>query len=233
MARAARARRRADRRRARSAGDEAAWLAAHPELADRVVVLPAVGEAQKAWLYEACAAVVYPSTYEGFGLIPFEAADAGQAVPVRPPHLGRRAAARGHRDDRRLGRRRRPRTARSRSSPIPSAPRALVEAVRTAGARYTWDATARELLEAYDETLRLPASPTGRVLDDELLIDARYWALRTRMGDTAMALVDPDGGLLPDEAQRALARLAKGGATRGPLVGALRGLHRLGMRGKG
>ena len=114
---------------------------------------------------------------------------------------------------------------------LPPAVTVPLDAVRAAGARYTWDATAEQLLEAYDETLALPASPTGRGLDDELLIDARYWALRTRMGDTAMALVDPDGGLLPDEAQRALARLAKG-ATRGPLVGALRGLHRLGSRGR-
>jgi GT2 family glycosyltransferase len=214
-----------------SAGDEAAWLAAHPELEERVVALPAIGEPQKAWLYERCAAVLYPSTYEGFGLIPFEAADAGKpclfahrtsVAELLPPDAATIVAWD-------------PAATADRAIEVledPERAAALVQAVRAAGERYTWDATARELLKAYDETLRLPASPTGRVLDDELLIDARYWALRTRMGDTAMALVDPDGGLLPEEAQRALARLAKGGATRGPLVGALRGLHRLANRGR-
>ncbi len=36
-----------------------------------------VGEDEKAWLLRNAAAVVYPSLYEGFGLIPFEAAAAG------------------------------------------------------------------------------------------------------------------------------------------------------------
>ena len=36
-----------------------------------------VSEQEKAWLLSNAAAVVYPSTYEGFGLLPFEAARAG------------------------------------------------------------------------------------------------------------------------------------------------------------
>ena len=59
-----------------SAGDEAAFLAAHPRVAGAVVVLPAISEAEKAWLYERASALVYPTIYEGFGLMPFEAADA-------------------------------------------------------------------------------------------------------------------------------------------------------------
>jgi glycosyltransferase involved in cell wall biosynthesis len=39
--------------------------------------LPAVTEAEKAWLYSHASAVAYPSVEEGFGLIPFEAARAG------------------------------------------------------------------------------------------------------------------------------------------------------------
>ena len=61
-----------------SAPEEAAYLAAHPDLASSVIDLPAIGEASKAWLLGHCAAVLYPTTYEGFGLVPFEAADAGR-----------------------------------------------------------------------------------------------------------------------------------------------------------
>ena len=57
--------------------DEAAYLSKHPPLAPLVHDLPAVTEAEKAWLYSHATAVAYPSTYEGFGLIPFEAARAG------------------------------------------------------------------------------------------------------------------------------------------------------------
>ena len=59
-----------------SRGDEAAYLASRPELAIHVHELPAVSEAEKAWLYGNAAAIVYPTVYEGFGLIPFEAARA-------------------------------------------------------------------------------------------------------------------------------------------------------------
>src|SRR5205823_13774474 len=57
-----------------SAAEEAAFLATRSDLSDAVVMLPAVGEAEKEWLLQRCAAVLYPTTYEGFGLMPFEAA---------------------------------------------------------------------------------------------------------------------------------------------------------------
>jgi GT2 family glycosyltransferase len=60
-----------------SAGEEAAYIAAHPALRDRVIELGAVAEPDKLWLLEHAAAVVYPTTFEGFGLVPFEAARAG------------------------------------------------------------------------------------------------------------------------------------------------------------
>ena len=42
-----------------------------------MVDLGAVDEAEKAWLYANAALVLYPTVNEGFGLVPFEAADAG------------------------------------------------------------------------------------------------------------------------------------------------------------
>jgi glycosyltransferase involved in cell wall biosynthesis len=60
-----------------SRSQEAEYLARHRELAPFVHDLPAVSEAEKTWLYAHAAAVAYPSSDEGFGLIPFEAARAG------------------------------------------------------------------------------------------------------------------------------------------------------------
>lgn len=60
-----------------SAGEEAEFLATRPAVASRVVDLRAVPEDEKLWLYQHAAGVLYPSTYEGFGLVPFEAAASG------------------------------------------------------------------------------------------------------------------------------------------------------------
>jgi GT2 family glycosyltransferase len=60
-----------------SAGEEAEELATKPSLSDHVVDLAAVDEAGKRWLMDHATAVVYPTTYEGFGLVPFEAGELG------------------------------------------------------------------------------------------------------------------------------------------------------------
>lgn len=57
--------------------EEATVLSAHPEIQPRVIDLGPVTEVEKQWLLRNAALVLYPSTYEGFGLIPFEAAAAG------------------------------------------------------------------------------------------------------------------------------------------------------------
>jgi GT2 family glycosyltransferase/glycosyltransferase involved in cell wall biosynthesis len=65
---------------------EDAWLAAHPVLAPHVVRLDSVGEAEKAWLQDHAALLMYPTLSEGFGMVPFEAAQAG--VPVLTTRQG-------------------------------------------------------------------------------------------------------------------------------------------------
>ncbi len=56
---------------------EQAFLQEHRELRDSVVALGPVSEREKAWLIAHADAVVYPSVYEGFGLVPFESALSG------------------------------------------------------------------------------------------------------------------------------------------------------------
>lgn len=52
-------------------------LGGDPRLASRVIDLGPVEDAQKQWLYERARALLYPTLYEGFGLIPLEAARSG------------------------------------------------------------------------------------------------------------------------------------------------------------
>jgi GT2 family glycosyltransferase len=54
--------------------EEAHARSQHPEVDERIHDLGGVTEAEKAWLLANAALVLYPSVYEGFGLIPFEAA---------------------------------------------------------------------------------------------------------------------------------------------------------------
>ena len=62
-----------------SLGQEAAEFMRHNNLREHVVQLPAVTDSQKRWLFENSTIMLYPTIVEGFGLIPFEAAQYGLA----------------------------------------------------------------------------------------------------------------------------------------------------------
>jgi glycosyltransferase involved in cell wall biosynthesis/GT2 family glycosyltransferase len=190
-----------------SSADEAAWAAAHPAHAGDVVDLGAVPEEEKAWLYERADLVLYPTVAEGFGLVPFEAADAGVATlwaahsslaEVLPPDaagiVAWDAAA----------------TAAGAAALIaePPARAALVERVREAGRRFTWDATAAAMLEVYREAAAAPE----RLLPEPA----------ETLPDLALSLVGP-GGWVPPEIQQALLAVSTRPALRRPVFGALRG----------
>jgi len=64
---------------ASSREEEQALLAADPQLAGVVTDIGHVTAAERAWLLSHARAVCYPSAYEGFGLVPLEAARAGVA----------------------------------------------------------------------------------------------------------------------------------------------------------
>jgi glycosyltransferase involved in cell wall biosynthesis len=217
-------------------GDDAAWLLAHPEDAGHVHVVGAVSEAEKAWLLRAAAAVVYPSTYEGFGLIPFEAAAAGTpclAAPVSalrdtlPAELSLLVPW-----DASAG------AARAIGVLTQGAAReALVDGLRGAAAPLTWEATGAALLDAYRAAVRLPAPATARLADDLARAEHDYWSARDGIQDGAWALVRPDAPLVdeglalrlgailgvPDGRDRLLASLPDRPSVAARAAGKLRG----------
>ena len=121
-----------------------------------VFVLPDIKADERNWLLRHASLVLYPTTAEGFGLVPSEAARFGTPtvfVPTGP--LGEL-----YRDL--------PVTARDWSALAladaaecllvdPAVARAQVAAVIAAGAAYTWDAAAAGLVAVYRSILSLPA----------------------------------------------------------------------------
>ncbi|MEN3282324.1 MAG: hypothetical protein V7607_3464 [Solirubrobacteraceae bacterium] len=214
-----------------SSPDETAWLAAHPGIAPFVVDVAAVDESEKAWLYEHAAAVVYPSLYEGFGLVPFEAARHGK--PCLWAHQSALAEVLPE-DGALIVPWDADRSADRAIEVLRSATRARahVEMVRARAAELTWDGTAARLLDVYREALAVPAREMLHLRDMTITSEASYWGLREGIGATGMSLVDPYAALLPHDTQRALAALARRPTTRRPLLSALRIIGRFGRTGR-
>jgi glycosyltransferase involved in cell wall biosynthesis len=182
-----------------SASDEAELLAVHPGLAEHVLDFAAVSESEKAWVFSHARLVVYPTVHEGFGLVPFEAADHGipcmwapgtslseilpdesaTIVPWDTELTADRAVELMQSDD-----------ARARNA----------ESIRRAGASLTWDATASRLLRIYEETCDSPAATGGAV-------ERRSGIMNGAVSEDALALIGP-GGLLPPDVERPLLALA-------------------------
>jgi glycosyltransferase involved in cell wall biosynthesis len=209
-----------------SLGDEAEWLSLHPAVAGDVVALPAMSEAEKNWLYENCTAVVYPTTYEGFGLVPFEAANFDKPTFFAPvTSLAELFPAESallipwnedESADRVINVLRDPGVAAE-----------LVAQIRASGAKRNWDDTAQELLDAYDAVISSPSTDILRLDGPKLTVDERYWGFRLEMDPAGLSLVDPSDALLPIEAQRTIAGLARRSGSRAVLLASLRGLRRL------
>ncbi len=132
-------------------------LRAHsPESAAALISLGDISSAERNWLLRHAELVLYPTSAEGFGLVPYEAAwmgtptvfvpfgplaEIGGTLPVeaaswRPGDLAD-AAERMLRD--------------------PAVGRAQVSALVAAGERYSWDATAAALVEVFHQLLDLPS----------------------------------------------------------------------------
>ncbi len=216
-----------------SAGAEATYLASRPGLRASVLTLPAVSEAEKAWLMEQCAAVLYPTTYEGFGLMPFEAASydkpclyAAQTALAEtlPSELATlvpwdpSASAEGV-----LALLRDPQAAASQ-----------VHEIRRSATPLTWESAAEALVDVYLATAASPARDAGRVAADLALVEVerteaerKYNELWESLTPDARALVAPDGPLTPS-ATHSLAAVARRPLLRRLLLGPIQLVMRIG-----
>ncbi len=210
--------------------DDAAWLLRAPEHAGAVRELGAVTQAEKTWLLANAAAVVYPSTYEGFGLVPFEAAQAGtpalvaatsalretvpEALALLTPWDAQASAA--------------------RVAPVLAdcaARTELVEGLRAASATLTWERTGGLLVDAYQAAIRLPAPPAARLAADLARAERDYWSVRDGIPDETWPLVRPDDPLVDIPLARDLVALLRLGGGRQRLLRALKLARRLPGRG--
>jgi GT2 family glycosyltransferase/glycosyltransferase involved in cell wall biosynthesis len=220
-----------------SAGEEAAYLATRPALADAVLTLPAVSENEKAWLLENCTAVLYPTTYEGFGLMPFEAADhdrpclfASQTAlaEILPAELATLVPWDPSESARRV-------------RELLSEPEIIKDhilAVRHAGGRFTWQSTGESLLDVYRAAAAAPARDATR-LADELVqlrlhsaeVERKYNELWQSLTPEARTLVAPGGPLSP-ATHRSLAAVAKRPLTRRLFLGPAHLAYRVARLGR-
>jgi glycosyltransferase involved in cell wall biosynthesis len=218
------------------------FLAQRPQLREKVIELGAVDEHEKAWLVSRTAAVVYPSVYEGFGLVPFEAALSGvpcvfaaqsslaEVLPVDQaaiiPWDSEQSAAKAFEllEDA---------TTRARH----------VQALADAAKPLTWKASAEATVSVYKEAAVAPQreaqalSRDGVQREHELreLVAARdalmaklegereharrmYDELNAEVG-SGLSLIGPHGAL-PEDLQRALLALSARPALSRPLYGA-------------
>jgi len=196
-------------------------LARSERLAGEVIDLGAVGESAKAWLFERAALAVYPTVHEGFGLVPFEAADAGVPCLWAPGTALREvlpdtaagivpwdaAASAG------------------RALALMSDPRAAsdnVRAVREAGASLRWSATAAALIELYRRVCDDAPAPAGT-------LERAAGAMHAGFSEDAIRLVGPDGAL-PRDLERPLLALAMHPVLGAPVFRALKAGYRASHR---
>ena len=137
-----------------------------------VLRLGAVSEHEKTWLLAHAAAVVYPTLYEGFGLIPFEAAAAGTpclfAAQTALAELLPAGTATLVAWDTRA-------SAHAVASLLHAAePRDThVAALRDAATRYRWDDTAQALIGLYERVLLEPPREVRREPRERLALEQR------------------------------------------------------------
>jgi hypothetical protein len=194
-----------------SAEEERDLLAAHPQLTGAVVDLGAVSEATRSWLMAHARAVLYPSLYEGFGLLPLEAARAGIPCLFAPQaSLGdgrvAEAATLVAWD-----------ASASARAVLPlladGPPRAAhMEMLGEMAASRSWAEVARDLRTSYGELIASPHRASAPRIWREQEREREIGELRLRLRalrDSVGVLAGPaDGGLLSDAERQGLVRLA-------------------------
>jgi glycosyltransferase involved in cell wall biosynthesis len=226
---------------------EREFLEDRPQLREAVVALGPVDEEEKAWLLAHAGAVVYPSAYEGFGLVPFESALAGvpclfaaqsslaEEAPAGTasivPWEERASAAAAH-----------------ALLSDPAARSAHIDALAQAARELTWTGAAQAIAQIYREAALAPVRDAGTLSRDIVERERRlsvehkleaaqltrerehaqrmYDELNARVG-SGLSLIGPQG-TLPDGLQRALLALSANPTIARPLFGALAGAFQLG-----
>ncbi|HWF33204.1 MAG TPA: glycosyltransferase [Solirubrobacteraceae bacterium] len=223
--------------------DEHEYMLEHPELDGFVVSLGTIDEHEREWLVANAGAVAYPSAYEGFGLIPFEAALGGVPCLFASQSSLADVAPAGT------------------ATIVPwdavaSAASALVlltnaeardahvHALAAAARKLTWDRAAAATVEIYREAAIAPVRGSATLSRDLVarearlsvqheeevasLIDQReharqmYDALNAEVG-FGLVLIGPNGAL-PESVQRALLALVARPALSRPLFRCLSGV---------
>jgi len=230
--------------RGSSADIERDYLREHPELRDAIVSLGPVGEREKAWLVGNAGAIVYPSVYEGFGLVPFESALSGVPCLFAPQASLAEEAPAGTATivpwD--------PVASAAGAYALLSDPQLRDEHVRALAGRargFTWDAAAHAMVKVYREAAAAPVRDSATLSRDLVKREARlsvqheeevaqltaerehaqnmYDALNAEVG-SGLALIGPHGAL-PDAVQRALLTLTGHPALSRPLFAAVAGVY--------
>jgi glycosyltransferase involved in cell wall biosynthesis len=239
-----------------SVQQERELMRTHPRVRDAVIDLGAVDDDERGWLMSHAAAVVYPSVYEGFGLVPFEAAlsgvpclfapqaslaevlpaDAAAIVPWDPAQSADRAHA---------------------LLTDPHARASHVEKLVKSARRFTWAAAVATMVEVYGEAAVAPVREAATLSRDEVarehelreLVAAHesrvssivstlsaereharkmYDELNAEVG-FALSLIGPNG-TLPEDLQRAMLALSARPTLGRPLYGAAAGVFRVARR---
>jgi hypothetical protein len=229
------------------------YLKGHAQLREAVIELGSITEEEKAWLMGHADAVVYPSVYEGFGLVPFEAALSGvpclfapqsSLAEVLPPDTAAIVPWN-------------PKESANRAYALLRDPAARTQHVDTlveAAHRLTWTDTAAAMVEIYNEAAVAPVREASTLSHDEVerehelreliaahddlvarLVGERehaqqmYDQLNAEVG-FGLSLIGPNGAL-PEDVQRTLlavsTRPALSRAVYAPLSGAFRSARRL------
>jgi hypothetical protein len=203
-----------------------------------------VSEREKAWLIANAGAIVYPSVYEGFGLVPFESALSGVPCIFAPQASLAETAPEGT-------------PTIVPWDPVASAAAAhvlLTDAdarkrhISSLAARaheLTWDAAAAAMVEIYREAALAPVRDSATLSRDLVKREARlsvqhdaevrqlvgerehaqrmYDQLNAEVG-SGLSLIGPNG-TLPDSVQRALLALAGRPAISRPLFAAVASVY--------
>jgi glycosyltransferase involved in cell wall biosynthesis len=183
-------------------------LEADPSLASLVIDIGAVDDAGRAWLYANAEAIVYPSVYEGFGLVPFEAAQAD--VPCLYAATGALGELAGPERAVLV-----PWDAEASADAVapllqPGAPRERhVQALRDAARATSWASCVPRLREVYELAVASPHRASRPRVQEELEREAHIVALAAsadhdRLRASELERANDEAQLANDEAQRGL-----------------------------